>query len=162
MLLKAINVSLRPLVSTPTDIARGDLLMRKSNCPESKMSDATITNADHLVSEAKGWSAQLLARVHYGPGDTVEAAMYRAEQKYGVPAQAFWALRYRTPKDILASVYLTLKAAYEAECGRQEARLRHELALVKALPSTPAREALVAETEAALGIAPSLKTGTEG
>ena len=118
--------------------------MRKSNCPESKMSDATITNADHLVSEAKGWSAQLLARVHYGPGDTVEAAMYRAEQKYGVPAYAFWQLRYRKPKDILVSVYMGLKAAYEAECGRQEARLRHELELVKALPSTPARAALVA------------------
>lgn len=85
--------------------------------------------------------------------------MHRAEAKYGVPAQAFWALRYRTPKDILASVYLRLKAAYEAECGRQEARLAHELELVKALPTTTARAALVAEAEAALGEAQG-RTGT--
>lgn len=115
------------------------------------MSDATITNADELVSEATNWSKHLLARVHQGPGDTVEAAMYRAEQKYGVPAQAFWALRYRRPKDILASIYLGLKAAYEAECGRQEARLRHEIEITKMLPATPARLALLAEAEAALG-----------
>lgn len=54
-----------------------------------------------------------------------------------------------------------LKAAYDAECGRQEARLRHELELVKALPRNEARQALIDETEAALGIAES-KTGTEG
>ena len=135
--------------------------MEQSSCREKNMSDATVADADTIVTDAKRWSAHLLSRVHTGPGDTVEAAMYRAEQKYGVPAQAFWALRYRTPKDIVASVYLRLKAAYEAECGRQEARLRHELELVKALPSTPARAALVAAAEAELGIAPG-KTGTEG
>lgn len=107
-----------------------------------------------MVDEAAGWAEALLQRTYRGPGDTIEAASYRAEQKYGVPANTFWALRYRKPKDILASIYKTLQAAYEAECGRQEARLRHELELVKALPSTPARQSLIAETEAALGIAP--------
>ncbi len=136
--------------------------MDQSSCREKKMSDATITGSDELVTQAKHWSSHLLSKVHQGPGDTVEAAMYRAEQRYGVPAQAFWALRYRKPKDILASVYLRLKAAYEQECDRQEARLRHELELVKALPATPARQALVAESEAALGIAPGSQTGTEG
>jgi len=115
------------------------------------MTDATITDADELVTQAKHWSGSLLARVHNGPGDTVEAVMYRAEQKYGVPAQAFWALRYRTPKDIMASVYLRLKAAYEAECGRQEARLRHELELAKALQGGATLEAAISEAEAALG-----------
>lgn len=125
--------------------------MSKFPCRESKMSDATINDADHLVSEARDWSAALLAKVHQGPGDTVEAAMYRAEQKYGVPAQAFWMLRYRRPRNLLVTVYLGLKAAYEAECGRQEARLRHELEITKTLPPTPARLALIAEAEAALG-----------
>lgn len=102
-----------------------------------------------------------MQRTYRGPGDTIEAASYRAEQKYGVPQQTLWALRYRKPKDVLASIYLKLKAAYEAECGRQEARLRHELELVKALPTTPARAALVADAEAALGNSES-RTGTEG
>ncbi len=123
------------------------------------MSDATVTDADELVSRASKWSSHLLSRVHTGPGDTVEAAMYRAEAKYGVPAQAFWALRYRRPKDILASVYLKLQAAYEAECGRQEARLRHELEMAKALQGGATLAAAISEAEAALG-AP--KTGTEG
>ena len=111
--------------------------------------------------EASQWADALLQRSYRGPGDTIEAASYRAEQKYGVPAQTFWALRYRKPNGILAHIYLTLKAAYEAECGRQEARLRHELELVKALPATPDRQALIAETEAALGIAPGREDVTE-
>ena len=59
--------------------------------------------------------------------------MYRAEQKFGVPANSLWALRYRRPKAILAGIYLSLKGAYEAECGRQEAKLAHELTITKAL-----------------------------
>ncbi|MGN6118040.1 MAG: hypothetical protein ACTHN2_21240 [Nitrobacter sp.] len=120
-----------------------------------------MSNAATTVDEASKWADALLQRAYRGPGDTIEAASYRAEQKYGVPAQTFWALRYRRPNGILAHIYLRLKAAYEAECGRQEARLRHELELVKALPRNEARQVLIDETEAALGIAPS-KTGTEG
>lgn len=125
------------------------------------MSDATATSADNYVSEAKGWSETLLSRVHQGPGDTVEAAMYRAEQKYGVPAQAFWNLRYRRPKDILVSVYMRLKAAYDHECGRQEAKLRHELELTKMLPATESRLALIAESEALLGPPRGVDENTE-
>jgi hypothetical protein len=54
---------------------------------------------------------------------------------------------------MLASVYVRLKHAYEHECARQEAKLRHELEITKALPPTPARLALVRETEAVLGSA---------
>ena len=120
-----------------------------------------VFDGEAVVDEAAHWAEALLQRTYRGPGDTIEAASYRAEQKYGVPAQTFWALRYRKPKDILASIYRTLQSAYEAECGRQEARLRHELELVKALPRNEARQVLIDETEAALGIAPS-RTGTEG
>ncbi len=55
---------------------------------------------------------------------------------------------FNTARDFLD--FQTLQAAYEAECGRQEARLRHELELVKALPRTSDREALIAEAEAAI------------
>jgi hypothetical protein len=115
------------------------------------MSDATATSPDELVSRAKGWSTALLSKVHQGPGDTVEAAMHRAEQAYGVPAQAFWALRYNRLKDISAFVYLKLKSAYEHECQRQEAKLRHELALTKEILGDAApTNMVVAQAEAAL------------
>ena len=120
-----------------------------------------VFDGEAVVNEAATWAETLLQRSYRGPGDTIEAATYRAEQKYGVPAQTFWALRYRKPKDILASVYRTLQAAYEAECGRQEARLRHEIEMARALQGGAALEAAISEAEAALGGAES-KTGTEG
>lgn len=119
---------------------------------EQKLSDVgTIPDATRLVEDARHWSTALWQKTHDGMGDTQEASMYRAAERYGVEPQTFWALRYRPPKDIFASIYFRLKAAYEAECGRQEARLRHELELTKALPATPSRQALIAETEALLG-----------
>ncbi len=110
-----------------------------------------LYDGEAVVSEATVWAEALLQRTYRGPGDTIEAASYRAEQKYGVPAQTFWALRYRKPKDILASIYRTLQAAYEAECGRQEARLRHELEMAKALQGGATLEAAISEAESALG-----------
>jgi hypothetical protein len=121
-----------------------------------------VYDGEAVVSEATVWAEALLQRTYRGPGDTIEAASYRAEQKYGVPAQTFWALRYRKPKDILASIYRTLQAAYEAECGRQEARLRHELALAKALEGNPSLAAAISEAEAALGTAQINTTQTQG
>lgn len=106
--------------------------------------------AEAMVDDAAKWADALLHRTYRGPGDTIEAARYRAEQKYGVPAQAFWALRYRKPKNILAPIYAALRAAYEAECGRQEARLRHELEMAKALNGGANLAAAISEAEAAL------------
>lgn len=120
-----------------------------------------VTDATTIVDDAAKWSTELWNKTYLGMGDTQEAAMYRAAQRYGIEPGTFWSLRYRKPKDILASVYFKLKAAYEHECQRQEARLRHELELVRALPSTATREALIREAEAALGTAEG-RTGTEG
>lgn len=103
---------------------------------DDKMSDAVVT-------QASTWADALLSKVHRGPGDTIDAAMFRAEAKYGIPANVFWTLRYRRPKDILASVYLRLQAAYQAECDRQEARLRHEINLTKQVMGDDATEAVV-------------------
>jgi len=109
-----------------------------------------ITDAE-AVDQAVGWADALVTKVHRGPGDNVESAMYRAETKYGVPFSLLWALRYRPPKAMMVGAWSYLQHVYYAECGRQEARLRHELELTKALPATPARLKLIADTEAYLG-----------
>jgi hypothetical protein len=130
--------------------------LRKTTPPqEQKVFDATAfeTDPQKIVANATKWSNALWKKTYDGMGDTQEAAMYRAEQKYGVPAQTFWSLKYRPPRDLLTSIYMRLYAAYHHECERQEAKLRHELELVKALPRTADREALIAEAEAALGTA---------
>lgn len=73
--------------------------------------------------------------------------------RYGIERHTFWALRYRKPQDILASIYLRLKSAYEAECGRQERLLRHEIELNRAMndavdtPAVRAAAALVGAQE---------------
>lgn len=122
--------------------------MRQNRLSEQQkaMTDATISPAD----EAAGWAERLIRSAHRGPGDTVDAAMHRVSTRHGIEHQTLWRLRYRRPQDLMASVYLRIKAAYEAECERQEAKLAHELELTKALPATPARAALIAETEALL------------
>jgi hypothetical protein len=114
------------------------------------------------VDEAAVWADQLVSRVYRGPGDTIEAAHHRAEKKYGVPAQTFWALRYRRPKDLLASVYRQLRSAYQQEVERQEAKLRHELECTKLLPATPDRLNLIREVEALLGSAPGEARASPG
>lgn len=115
------------------------------------MTDVALTSEADAVKQAAGWADALLARVHRGPGDNIEAAMHRAEQTFGVPVATFWSLRYRPPKMMAVAAWHYLKSVYEAECARQEAKLRHELEITKALAPTRARLALVAETEALLG-----------
>lgn len=83
------------------------------------------------IADAKGWANELVRRESRGPGD-VENAMRRLEARYGIPWRTFWQLRYRAPKDVFCGVYLQLKAAYEAECARQERLLRHERSITEA------------------------------
>ncbi len=66
------------------------------------------------VNEAKGMADFILARVHRGPGDTVDAAMHRAERLYGVPANWLHRLRYREIKDMPMSAFAALAHAYRA------------------------------------------------
>jgi hypothetical protein len=111
---------------------------------------------DPTVLDARGWAEALLAREYRGPGDTIDAAMHRAETRHGIPAETFWALRYRPPKDIVARTYFRLKAAYQAEVSAQEARLRHEIEMTRKVRGDAAAAALLDEAEALLG-----KTGGE-
>ena len=98
--------------------------MGKNHLQDSKMSNA-------YLDEARLWANDLVQRESRGNGDT-ENAMRRLEQRFGISWRTFWSLRYRPPKDILIGTYLGLKNAYEAECERQMALLRHELELTKA------------------------------
>jgi len=107
--------------------------------------------SETYVHEAQRWATALLEREHRGPGDTLDAAMWRAEQKWGIDHSTFWALRYRPPREIFTSVYMRLRQAYEMECVRQEARLQHELMLAKAAGFHAANSSVVAEAEALLG-----------
>jgi hypothetical protein len=77
------------------------------------------------VDEAAELALRLTRLEARGPGD-LENSWTRLETRYGVPARAFWSLRYRRPKEIAASIYLRLQAAYAAECERQARLLAHE------------------------------------
>ena len=111
------------------------------------------------VDEAANWANELVKRQHRGPGDTVEAAMHRASTKYRIEHQTLWRLRYRKPKDMMLKAYLRLKAAYEAELSRQEAKLAHELEITKTLRGTNGSPSPAeVEAEALLG---SRRTATE-
>lgn len=103
-----------------------------------------------VVTEARGWAKEMIAREAKGPGD-FENAMRRIETRFGVPYGLLWSLRYRHGlKDILASSYVRLKIAYEAQCAQQIRKLEHELEITKAKAGADhaavrAAEALVAE-----------------
>ena len=73
-----------------------------------------------VVIEAKGMADFILHRVHRGPGDTVDAAMHRAERLYGIPSEWLHRLRYRELKDVPGSVLVTLFNAYRAACEQAE------------------------------------------
>lgn len=77
------------------------------------------------VSEARMWATQMVLREARGPGDS-ENAMHRLEHRYGIPWRTFHNLKYRAPADVMVGVWRQLKAAYEAECERQERLLAHE------------------------------------
>jgi len=100
------------------------------------------------VDQAAQWASRLTHAESRGPGD-IENAWRRLEARYGVPWRAFWALRYRRPRDIAASIYLRLQAAYQAECERQMRLLTHELEITKAIVGPDS--AAVAAAQAVVG-----------
>ena len=89
-------------------------------------------NDFRAVDQAAVWARELTRVEARGPGD-LGNAWRRLEARYGVPASTFWSLRYRPPKDILASIYFRLRGAYEAECERQMRKLKNEIAITKAI-----------------------------
>lgn len=86
--------------------------------------------ASQYVSDARKWADHLVMREYQGPGQ-MDRAMDRASQKTGVDRGVFWSLRYRPPGDILVSVYMRIKAAYEADCQRLERAADHERSITR-------------------------------
>lgn len=82
------------------------------------MSDKGFEGSDKMsveyVSEARGMADFILQKVHRGPGDTVDAAMHRAERMYGVPASWLHRLRYRQITDMPVSAFGAIVHAYRA------------------------------------------------
>lgn len=89
-------------------------------------------SAESFVADARKWAERLVMNEYRGPGQ-MDRAMDRVSQKTGIDRNVLWGLRYRPPKDILASVYFQLKTAYEAEVHRQDRLYRHERAVAHAL-----------------------------
>lgn len=83
------------------------------------------------VIEAKSWAKWLVQHETRGPGD-MPNAMRRLENRYDIPPGVLKSLRYKSPDDILHSVYVSLRSAYLAELERTERAARHEASLVKA------------------------------
>ena len=82
-----------------------------------------------FVDEAKGMADFILHKVHRGPGDTVDAAMHRAEKLYGVPAQWLHRLRYREIRDMPTSAFFAIFNAYRAASEAADRAYEKERAL---------------------------------
>lgn len=70
-----------------------------------------------------------------GPGDTIEAAAYRAEQKFGVPASFLQRLRSRNLTDALFSNCVRVAHAYDVLCGQIERSAQHQQDLAAEAPN---------------------------
>lgn len=81
------------------------------------MSDKGFERSDKMsvdyIRNARGMSEFILRRSYRGPGDTVEAAMHRAERSFGAPAAWMHRLRYRNIKDMPVSAYGAILRAYK-------------------------------------------------
>lgn len=101
------------------------------------------------VERAARLSRDLTRMKARGPGDT-DNAMRAIERDYGIDYWTIWRLRYAAArlKDIPASIYARIEAAYIAECERQARRLNHEIAVARLVaPSAVDAADLVAGDE---------------
>ena len=85
-----------------------------------------------FVSSARGMSDFILQNTYRGPGDTVDAAMHRAERLYGAPATWMHRLRYRSIKDMPVSAYAAIARAYKAALDASEKSYQAERAMANA------------------------------
>lgn len=101
-----------------------------------------------FVKHAKDMAHGLVLR-EFAAGRDVENAMRRAATRWNIPYGTLWALRYRTPRDLMTSVYFRLLAAHEATRGQQQKQFEHELAIARA---TGADASLVRAAVAVAGV----------
>jgi hypothetical protein len=110
------------------EIAMIELPERKNSLRDNQKPFAREANmSDVYIDEAKGWADFLVRREFRGPGDTLDAAMARCERKHHIARSVLWGLRYRPPKDMMVSLYMRLRSAYEAELTRLDQRIEEEI-----------------------------------
>ena len=100
--------------------------MVQKNWTDSQMTDAAY------LDQAATWSKDLTRMRTRGPGD-IDNAMRAIERDYGVDYWFIYQLRYKRDrlKFISVSVYERIKAAYQAECGRQMRKLQHDVKITE-------------------------------
>lgn len=87
-----------------------------------------------VVTEARSMADYILRAAFRGPGDTIDAAMHRAEREYGAPAKWLHRLRYRADqlRDLPASAFFQIQKAYRAAEEAGERAYQKEKALADA------------------------------
>lgn len=117
----------------------------------------TLTAAE-VVDDAARKAETILAETHRGLGDTIDAAMYRAESAWGIPHATFFSLRYRRSQlaDIKGSVLRRIDQVFQHIVAKQEAKLRAEVEITRrvlgdAADSNPAVRAAAALVGPATG-----------
>jgi hypothetical protein len=73
-----------------------------------------VMSTPTAVQEVKRMSGFLLAREFRGPGDTIEAAAYRMQTRFGIPIGTTMRLRNRDVGDMFLSSVLPIVNAYMA------------------------------------------------
>lgn len=102
--------------------------MRKFSLRKSQMTGGTAA----IVEQSREWAKALVHAEARGPGDYGNA-LARVARSLGVGRAKLWALLYRPPKDVPASVFVSLFAAYQATCNSQKRKFENELARTRAI-----------------------------
>lgn len=98
-----------------------------------KATDKGFKMSTDYVNEARGMADFILHKVHRGPGDTVDAAMHRAERLYGAPRAWLHRLRYRRDlNDMPISAFAAIVMAFRAAGAAGERKYQEEKALADA------------------------------
>lgn len=102
------------------------------------MSDSGFEGSDKMsaevVSEARGMADFIVKSAYRGPGDTLDAAMHRAEKQFGAPAKWLHRLRYRSRdlRDLPASAFFLIMKAHQKAILASEKAYQYEKALADA------------------------------
>lgn len=77
------------------------------------MTRETAEYGRDALEMARQMAVAILNDEFRGVGDTIDAAMFRVQQKTGISSSVLHRLRYRSGKDIWSGEFLHLKAVYE-------------------------------------------------
>jgi hypothetical protein len=103
----------------------------KSHVKGSKMSVIDINDPMFAGRSAKKMAADLLGKHFNGPGDNIETAAYRVQEKYGVDANIIMQGWNRPARGMLTHRWLPLFQAWveagfaKADAAYEEERTRH-------------------------------------